>query len=74
MLYTLFYPFSVRFGCVKGKAEEFEIGFQTIRPILDDMFDFEKTIAGQTEVDPDSLWSAARICILDHDLLSGRIY
>ena len=34
-------------------AEQFEIDLQTIRPMLDNMFDFEKTIAEQTEVDPE---------------------
>ena len=53
ILCTLFYPFSVRFGYVEENAEQFEIDLQTIRPMLDDMFDFERTIAEQTEVDPE---------------------
>ena len=52
ILRTLFYPFSVRFGYVEENAEQFEIDLQTIRPMLDDMFDFEKMIAEQTHVEP----------------------
>ncbi len=55
ILRTLFYPFSVRFGYVEENAEQFEIDLQTIRPMMDDMFDFERTIAEQTEVDPEQL-------------------
>ena len=51
ILRTLFYPFSVRFGYVEENAEQFEIDLQTIRPMLDDMFDFERTIAEQTHVE-----------------------
>jgi len=52
ILRTLFYPFSVRFGYVEENAEQFEIDLQTIRPMLDEMFDFEKMIAEQTHVEP----------------------
>ena len=45
ILQTLFYPFCVRFGYVKTNAEQFEIDLQMIRPMLDNMFDFEKAIA-----------------------------
>ena len=53
ILHILFYPFSVRFGYVEENAEQFEIDLQTIRPMLDDMFDFERTIAEQTHVEPE---------------------
>ena len=52
ILRTLFYPFSVRFGYVEENAEQFEIDLQTIRPMLDEMFDFERMIAEQTHVEP----------------------
>jgi tetratricopeptide (TPR) repeat protein len=51
ILQTLFYPFSVRFGYVEENVEQFEIDLQTIRPMLDEMFDFEKMIVEQTHVD-----------------------
>ena len=48
---TLFYPFSVRFGYVKENYEQLEVNLQTIRPLLDEMFDFEKKIVGDNVAD-----------------------
>ena len=53
ILQCLFYPFRVRFGYVEANAEQFEIDLQMIRPMLDNMFDFEKAIAKRTHVDPE---------------------
>ena len=44
ILRTLFYPFSVRFNYVEENLEKFKNDLQTIRPMLDQMFDFEKKI------------------------------
>ena len=44
ILSTLFYPFSVRFNYVEENLEQFKNDLQTIRPMLDQMFDFEKKI------------------------------
>ena len=44
ILSTLFYPFSVRFGYVKENLEKFKNDLQIIRPMLDQMLDFEKKI------------------------------
>ena len=52
ILRTLFYPFSVRFGYVKENAEQFDIDLRMIRPMMDKMFDFEKTIVERTQVKP----------------------
>ena len=52
ILRTLFYPFSVRFGYVEENLDQFKLDFQTIRPMLEQMFDFEKIIVKRTEVDP----------------------
>jgi tetratricopeptide (TPR) repeat protein len=52
ILRTLYYPFSVRFGYVQENFEQFKFDLQRIRPMLDQMFDFEKTLAKRTEVDP----------------------
>ena len=52
ILRTLFYPFSVRFGYVEENLDQFKLDLQTIRPMLEQMFDFEKTIVERTEVDP----------------------
>ncbi len=51
ILHTLFYPFSVRFGYVEENIEQFKIDLQTIRPMLDQMFDFEKKIVMETHAD-----------------------
>ena len=45
---TLYYPFSVRFGYAEENLEKFKIDLKAIRPMIDQMFDFEKTIAKRT--------------------------
>ncbi|MDB2474356.1 hypothetical protein N9W54_00355, partial [bacterium] len=50
ILRTLFYPFSVRFGYVEENLENFKKDLLAIRPMLDQMFDFEKKIAQDTKV------------------------
>jgi tetratricopeptide (TPR) repeat protein len=50
ILRTLFYPFSVQFGYVKENLKQFKKDLQIIRPMLDQMFDFEKKIAQHTKV------------------------
>ena len=50
ILSTLFYPFSVHFGYTDENLEKFKNDLQTIRPMLDQMFDFEKKIAQHTKV------------------------
>ena len=47
---TLFYPFSVRFGYIKENEEQFSVDLKTIRPLLDDLFDFEKVLAEQLKL------------------------
>jgi len=44
ILHTLFYPFSVRFGYVEENLEQFKKDLNVVRPMLDQMFDFEKKI------------------------------
>ena len=51
ILSTLFYPFSVQFGYIKENEKQFIVDLQNIRHMLDNMFDFEKTIAERTAVD-----------------------
>ena len=51
ILRTLFYPFSVRFGYVDENQEQFKVDLQEIRPMLDEMFDFERVIAKETQAD-----------------------
>ena len=50
ILRTLFYPFSIRFGYVKENREQFKVDLRKIRPMIDEMFDFEKIMAEQMEM------------------------
>jgi hypothetical protein len=47
ILRTLFYPFSVRFGYAKENKEQFKSDLETMRPMLDSLFDFEKAIVAE---------------------------
>ena len=51
ILHTLFYPFSVQFGYVEENLVQFKADLKTIRPMLDEMFGFEKIISERTQVD-----------------------
>ena len=53
ILRTLFYPFRVRFGYTEENEKQFKVDLQKIRPMIDDMFDFEKAIVAETEADPE---------------------
>ena len=44
ILHTLFYPISVQFGYKKENLKQFKNDLKIIRPMLDQMFDFEKKI------------------------------
>jgi hypothetical protein len=54
ILRTLFYPFSVRFGYAEENEKQFKADLKTIKPLLDLMFDFEKSLVEKTEVDPNN--------------------
>ena len=49
ILRTLFYPFSVQFGYTEENLEQFKIDLLAVRPMLDQMFDFEKKIIKQIQ-------------------------
>ena len=53
ILRTIFYPFSVRFGYVEENLEQFKLDLQTIRPMLEQMFDFEKAIVVRIQANPE---------------------
>ena len=53
ILRTLFYPFSVRFGYAEENLEQFKNDLLAIRPMLDQMFDFERKIAQHTKMNTD---------------------
>jgi len=52
VLGTLFYPFSVRFGYREPDPDQFQKDLKEIRPLLDDMLDFEKAMAERSNNDP----------------------
>jgi lipoprotein NlpI len=55
ILRTLFYPFSVRFGYTEENEEQFKNDLQKIRPMIDELFDFEKKIAQKMQMSCEKL-------------------
>ena len=51
VLRTLFHPFRVRFGYIEENIEQFKVDLGKIKPMLGDMFDFEKAIIERTTGD-----------------------
>ena len=51
VLRTLFYPFSVRFGYREPNPVEFEKDLEEIRPLFDEMMDFEIAMSKRLKVD-----------------------
>ena len=47
VLKTLFYPFSVRFGYQEEDKEKFKKNLSQIRPMIENMFDFETNFSNQ---------------------------
>lgn len=50
ILQTLFYPFSVRFGYKEPNPSAFQNDLDTVRPLLDEMLDFEKKMAKRSNI------------------------
>jgi tetratricopeptide (TPR) repeat protein len=50
ILGVLFYPFRVRFGYVEANLDQFKKDLQTIKPLLDKPFDFEKKLSELSEM------------------------
>jgi len=48
---TLFYPFSVRFGYQEPDPIGFEKDLKAIRPLFDELLDFEKVMSEKLEID-----------------------
>jgi hypothetical protein len=51
ILRTLFYPFSVRFGYAQADSAQFEADLEIIRPMLDQLFDFESVLIKRTKTE-----------------------
>lgn len=52
ILQTLFYPFSAQFDYAEMNVKQFKKDLSNIEPLIEQMFDFEKSIAENTQVDP----------------------
>ena len=69
ILRTLFYPFSVRFGYIEENLKQFKVDLLKIRPMLDHMFDFEKTIVDRTGADPEQFTKSGSYLYLRSGLI-----
>ena len=70
ILATLFYPFRVRFGYVDEDLAQFKTDLQRIRPMLEQIFDFEEIIVKETQADKTQFMQSGpyrylRTCMLD---------
>jgi hypothetical protein len=64
ILRTLFYPFSLRFGYAEENDNQFKIDLQKVRPLLDNLFDFEKKIIERTKVVKENfIKSGSYVCL-----------
>jgi len=52
VLRTLFYPFSVRFGYREPDPAGFDRDLKEVRPLFDDLLDFEKVMSERAGTDP----------------------
>ena len=64
ILGTLFYPFSVRFGYAKENKRQFKANLKTIRPMMDQIFDFESAILERTQVDKEQFMKSGAFLYL----------
>ena len=64
VLRTLFYPFSVRFGYIEEDPDQFKDDLRRIRPMLDELFDFEEIMIKNTQVDTEQFKSSDAYCYL----------
>ena len=55
VLRTLFNPFSVRFGYLDSNEVQFHNDLKEIRPLIEDMLDFEKEMLKKLDLKPDQL-------------------
>jgi tetratricopeptide (TPR) repeat protein len=69
ILRTLFYPFSARFGYVEENLEQFKADLKTIRPMLDEMFGFEKTMSERTQADAEQFMKSGSYLYLRSGLI-----
>ena len=56
---TLFYPFSIKFEYAKENAKKFKDNLEKIRPMIDEIFDFEKQFIKRTEINENKFKKSA---------------
>ena len=61
---TLFYPFSVQFGYTEENLEQFKNDLEIIRPMLDQMFDFERKIIQHTKMSAETFKKSGNYLLL----------
>lgn len=66
---TLFYPFSVRFGYEEANPDKFKGNLAKIRPLLDDMLDFEKAFMEKSNSTAEQLKADADYTLLRASLI-----
>ena len=69
ILRTLYYPFSVRFGYTEENEEQFKSDLDTIRPMLERLFDFERAIAEQIHISCEELMGSGSYLYLRSGLI-----
>ena len=69
ILRTLFYPFRRRFGYTDQSFRQFQIDLKTVKPMINCMFDFEKTIVQETNGDTEQFMRSGSFLFLRAGLL-----
>ena len=69
VLRTLFYPFSVRFGYREPDPVAFEKDLKEIRPLLDELLDFEKVMSEKSKIELDQFKRGGHSLLLHAGLI-----
>ncbi|MBL6931920.1 MAG: tetratricopeptide repeat protein [Rhodospirillales bacterium] len=69
ILRTLFYPFNVRFKYERPDMENFTGNLKEIRPMLNDMLDFEKALSEKANITADQIRRSADFILLRASLI-----
>ena len=69
VLNTLFYPFRLKLGYAEEKQQQFENDLKAIRPLLDELFDFEKAIINRTNTNPEEFQKSGSYLYLRSSLI-----
>jgi hypothetical protein len=69
VLNTLFYPFRLKLGYAEENQQQFENDLKAIRPLLDELFDFEKEIINQTNTNPEEFQKSGSYLYLRSSLI-----